>query len=318
MKNRLKPLALAGVCIAVSTSIASAREFETEIIAEGLASPTAISMSGSRSLFYSEVPTPGVPGTEGGENTVMKLDLRRGSTTTISEGEPYPINIAVDRRGNAYWTCKTAGVILRYDRRSRDKDFFLPSDIGEEEPSFLLSPNGIAVHHSGDVLFTELPLPGVSGPNMVSASDGQNITVLSSNEPAPTDIAVAYDGTAYWTCNTAGVIVRKSPSGVISVLKTGLESPTGIALDPWGRRLYYTELPTPGVPGFPDNDQGGTNRVVELDLRSMETNVVSTGFPLPQDVTVASNGKVYWTCTAAGVIACATPKPEKRKYRWSW
>ncbi|EDY80865.1 hypothetical protein VDG1235_482 [Verrucomicrobiia bacterium DG1235] len=220
----------------------------------------------------------------------------------ISEGEPYPVNIAVDDRKNVYWTCMTAGVILKYNQKY-GKSFFLPADPMAEDVEFLMSPNGITVDTNGDVLFTELPDPGVMGANMVSVSDGYNISLISGHEPAPTDIVIARDGTAYWTCATAGVIVKRTPAGVISVLKDGLENPTGIAIDYLGRKLYFTELPTPGVSGA----EGGTNRVVELNLRTMEMCNVSVGFPLPADVTVTPQGKVYWTCTKAGVIACATP-----------
>lgn len=298
---------------ALTISSADAAEYEVEIIAEGLAAPSAIATKSHRTLYFSEVPTPGVFGTDGGENTVKKLDLRTGRMVTISEGEPYPINIALGRRGQVYWTCQTAGVILQYNRHD-GKSFFLPADPGADDAQFLLSPTGITVDRNSDVLFTELPMPGTVGPNMVSVSDGENITHISNDEPAPTDIVISFDGTAYWTCNTAGVIIRRSRAGVISILKTGLESPTGIALDRWGRKLYYTELPTPGVSG----DEGGTNRVVELDLYTMKTTNVSEGFPLPKDVAVAPNGNVYWTCTKAGVIACAKPKVKKKRHSYFW
>jgi len=313
MKPLIASLMLTGSALSVAFA-AAATEYETEIIIEGLASPTGISVGSWRSLYFTEVPDPGISGENGGANTVKRYDLYRETTTTISDGEPYPLNLAVNPRGTVYWTCQSAGVILRYDVRRDEKSFFLPSDIDEDDPSLLLSPTGIAVHHRGDVLFTELPDPGNKGANMVSVSNGEDITVLSSSEPAPYDIAVAWDGTAYWTCQTAGVIVRKTPTGLISIIKSDLEAPTGIAIDRRGRNLYYTELPTPGVPGLPDNDQGGTNRVVKLDLRTMETDVISTGFPYPQDVTVAWNGKVYWTCKTVGVIACATPKHRNRRF----
>ena len=73
----------------------------------------AIATNSYRTLYYSEVPERGAPG---GENTVKRLDLRSKDSSLISQGEPYPINIALDRRGNIYWTCNTAGVILKYSR----------------------------------------------------------------------------------------------------------------------------------------------------------------------------------------------------------
>ncbi|MBK1878256.1 hypothetical protein [Pelagicoccus mobilis] len=285
----------------------SAREYEVEIVKDGLNSPTGIASHWRNTLVFTEVPEPGTPAAG---NAVKYLNVRSGKMGTISEGEPNPVNVAISKRGEIYWTCKTAGVILRYDRRN-GKQFFLPAD--PESGDFLLSPNGIDVDSRGDVLFTEVPLPGTPGANMVSVSDGMNITTISDNEPAPTDIVIGHDGTAYWTCQSAGVILKRSRAGVISLLLSGLEEPAGIALDASGKRLYFTELPTPGVPG----DAGGSNRVMEYDLREKELHVVADGFPLPADVTVSADGTVYWTCTAAGVIAKGTPQKEgKRRYRY--
>lgn len=289
-------LSLAGFASATEST------FSISIIAEGLNSPTGIAMKSNNILYFSEVPTPGVSGMNGGENKVKRLKISNRGIRTISEGEPYPSNLAVDCQGKVFWTCKTAGVILQYTRGG-GRSFFLPPNPMDPNASFLLSPNGIAVDKNGDVLFTEIPMPGTSGANMVSVSDGMNISLISDDEPAPTDIAIAQDGTAYWTCQTAGVIVKRSPAGVKSLLKTGLENPTGIAINFLGNKLYFTELPTPGVSGA----DGGSNRVVEMNLGTGQCCIVSEGFPSPTDVTVSFIGKVYWTCTKAGVIACATP-----------
>ena len=309
LKCYMKFYRLLNLTILASLAISglSAREYEVEIVKEGLNSPMGIASFWRHTLIFTEVPEPGVPG---GRNAVKYLNLRSGYMGTISEGEPNPVNVAIGNRGEIFWTCKTAGVILKYTRRG-GKEFFLPED--PENDDFLLSPVGIDVDRRGEVLFTEVPMPGVFGANMVSVSDGTNITVISDHEPAPTDIVIAYDGTAYWTCNTAGVIFRRSPAGVISLLLDGLSSPTGIDLDASGNRLYFTEVPTPGIPG----DEGGSNTIMELNLRTMKLSTVAEGFPLPADVTVARNGAVYWTCSAAGVIAKATPREEgKRKWKY--
>ena len=87
-------------------------------------------------------------------------------------------------------------------------------------------------------------------------------------------------------------------NGETSVLLEGLNHPVGIALDHKGETLYFTEVPTPGVPG----NAGGQNRVNALDLRTKAVSVIHEGDPEPTDVAVARNGNVYWTCTSAGVI----------------
>lgn len=289
-----------------SISSLSAREYDVEIVIDGLSSPTGISSYYNNSLIFTEVPTPDLPGPQGGENTVKHLNIRSGHIRTISEGEPYPINVAVDKYGTIYWTCQTAGVIVQYNHRD-GKSIFLPENPDEDDR--LLSPTGITVDRHGDVLFTELPMPGTKGVNMVSVSDGEIISLISDGEPAPTDIVISKNGTAYWTCNTAGVILKRSPAGVITLLLSDLDAPTGIALNRNGSRLYFTEIPTPGVSGT----EGGSNNVIEYDLRTGEKSIIAAGFPSPQDVTVGADGTVYWTCTKAGVIAKGTPKDKKEK-----
>ncbi|MFN2446646.1 MAG: hypothetical protein ABR606_13810 [Vicinamibacterales bacterium] len=121
--------------------------------------------------------------------------------------------------------------------------------------------------------------------------------VISMGEPEPTDVVVARSGDLYWTCKAAGVILKRS-GGVTTLLRAGLDSPSGIAIDHRGEVLYFTEVPTPGVPGT----MGGRNRIRALHLATGELRSVHVGDPEPTDVAVARNGNLYWTCTVAGVI----------------
>ena len=50
---------------------------------------------------------------------------------------------------------------------------------------------------------------------------------------------------------------------------------------------------------------GGSNRVLAIDLDTHEVDVVNEGDPEPTDIAVAANGSVFWTCTSAGVIVQA-------------
>ena len=84
------------------------------------------------------------------------------------------------------------------------------------------------------------------------------------------------------------MILIRTPDGTISLLLSGLNAPTGIALDPHGEKLYFTEVPTPGVPG----SMGGQNRVLVYDFDDGQLQVVHAGDPEPKDVTVARNGRV--------------------------
>jgi streptogramin lyase len=274
-----------------------AEEYQTAVVVSGLDRPTGIAVQGSEILYFTQLPTPGVPGSMGGTNTVDRIVLGTGEVETLTMGEPEPTNLALGPDGTLYWTCKSANVILERSR-SGEVGLFL----GE-----LSRPSGISVGRDGDVYFTQLPTPGVSGmmggTNTVNVSDGTTIETLTMGEPQPTDIAVAKDGTVYWTCKTANVILRRTPDGTVSLLLGGLDSPVGIALDHQGRKLYFTEVPTPGVPG----SLGGRNKVNELDLETMTLSIVGFGDPEPTDVAVGRNGHVYWTCSSAGVIVEATP-----------
>ncbi len=284
-------LTISGVLALVAYSADGlAQSYRTQVVVSGLSRPTGIESKGSGTLFFTQLPNPGVPGTIGGRNTVNEVNLASGRIDVLTQGEPEPTNLAFSK-GVLYWTCKSAGVILQ--RRSNGTvSLFLGG---------LNHPSGISVDPWNRVYFTQLPTPGVPGPggmNTVNVSDGVTTRVLTMGEPEPTDIAVAKDGTAYWTCKSAGVILKKTPSGIASVLLSGLDKPVGIALDHQGKNLYWTEVPNPGVPG----SVGGKNTVNELDLETLSMSVVNSGDPEPTDITVAPNGNLYWTCSSAGVI----------------
>lgn len=273
-----------GVVWLASGAAGLADEYRLRVVASGLHRPVGIAVAGSETIYFTEVPEPGVGG---GANGVFALDLESGEVTTVHQGEPEPTNIALGRRETLYWTCKSAGVILR----ARQGETSLVLD-GLHEPS------GIAVGRRGLVYFTEVPMPGVpGGANGVSVFDGTTKTILHMGEPEPTDIVVTRDGQLYWTCKSAGVILTQF-RGETQVLLSDLDSPVGIALDHKERALFFTEVPTPGVPG----SAGGRNSVKRLDLRTHEISIVNLGDPEPTDVAVARNGRVYWTCTIAGVI----------------
>jgi DNA-binding beta-propeller fold protein YncE len=158
-------------------------------------------------VYYTELPTPGVAG---GLNkvSVVETDSTDGPVV-LHMGEPEPTDIAVSRHGDLYWTCKSAGVILHQD----EDGVTAPLLTG------LSKPVGIAVDHKGRLLYwTEVPTPGVSGANGGTNKVWQyNLktgvkTLVHSGDPEPTDVTVSKDGTIYWTCSSAGVIVEASKS----------------------------------------------------------------------------------------------------------
>ena len=285
------------IAVAAFSPEGMAQTFRIRPVVTGLSRPTGIEASGSGSLFFTQVPTPGVPGTMGGQNTVNEVSLANGRISVLSAGEPEPTNLAFNK-GVLYWICKSAGVILQRMSNGVVRLFL----------GGLTKPSGIAVDPWNRVYFTQIPTPGVPGPmggtNTVNVFNGEAVSVLTMGEPEPTDITVARDGTAYWTCRSAGVILKRTPAGVVSLLLGGLDKPVGIALDRQGRNLYWTEVPTPGVSGA----MGGGNKVRVVELANMWSVVVHSGDPEPTDVTVTPNGNVYWTSSSAGLIVEAVPQ----------
>lgn len=286
MTRRVFPGVVAA-CGFTLPALAQTQTYTFKVVASGLAKPTGIAVDEDE-VYFTEVPSPGVGG---GMNAVKRLDLENGKIKTLHMGEPQPVNIAVGRDGTIYWVCLTAGVILEQDEDGVTKPF-----IGG-----LHRPSGIAIGRKGTVYFTQVPTPGVAGGNngVFSSADGVRVQTIHLGEPEPVDIAVAPNGDLYWTCRTAGVILTRTASnGMTSLLLGGLKQPTGIAVDSKGRNLYFTEVPTPGVPGA----NGGRNKVSKYDLRTGQASVIHMGDPQPTDVAVSGDGSVYWTCTSAGVI----------------
>jgi hypothetical protein len=280
---------------------ATADEYKTRVVAKNLKRPTGIAVNLSGQVYFTELPTPGVGGGAGGKNTVNVLNPKNGKVRNLTTGEPEPTNLAVNVFGDVYWTCKSAGVILSLERGRGDAELVAG---GLDKPSGMAAyPLGLAV------FFTEVPTPGMNG-----ANGGRNAVyaflkgigqefLLDAGDPQPTDVAVDLFGNVYWSCTSAGVIVKLS-GGSAEVIARDLDKPIGIATDYLGN-LYFTEVPTPGVNGA----NGGRNKVSKLDLSTGAITVIDEGDPDPIDVTVQPFGTtVYWTCRSAGVIVEARRK----------
>jgi hypothetical protein len=300
LEKVLKPIAIAVGLSSMPTFCVPvyAGEYETRVVVSGLDRPTGITTDGNSTLYITQLPTPGVSGPNGGSNTVDMIKLGKGTweIVNLTTGEPEPTNLTLDKSGNLYWTCKSANVILERSQKG-NVSLFLGG---------LIRPSGVSADRQGNIFFTQLPTPGVSGANggfnTVNVTDGEEIDILTIGEPEPTDIVVSRNGDAYWTCKTAGVILERSSDGVVSLVMNNLQNPTGIAIDKKGRNLFFTEVPTPGIPG----QMGGMNLVSELNLETGEVSIVDFGDPEPTDIAVNSKGDLYWTCSSAGVIVEAT------------
>ena len=293
---------VAALGLALLCGNAMAQNYTFSVVARGLHRPTGIAVQGNSTVYFSEVPTPGVNGPNGGSNSVSMLNLWNKNITTLHMGEPEPLNLALGAENDLYWTCRTAGVILKQDDEG----------VTTVELKGLAKPSGVAVDRCGNLYFTQIPNPGVNGANggsnSVNLAYGTNVVVLHMGEPEPADIVVGKDGDLYWTCRTAGVILERSAAdGQTRVLLSGLQKPVGIALDRQGRNLYFTEVPTPGVSGA----SGGLNKVWQYNFKSGVKTLVHSGDPEPTDIAVARDGDLYWTCSSAGVIVEARRKESR-------
>lgn len=271
-------------------SLAGAQVYTKQPILMGLDQPRGIAVASNGDLYFTEVPTPGVAGPMGGMNRVSKVDAQTGTISVIETGMPEPLNLAIHGT-DVFWTCRTAGVI--FQRTATSNQIYMQG---------LNRPTGIYAT-SDAVYVTQVPTPGVpgsqGGTNTVDRIASGNMMNLSMGEPEPADVVVAPNGDAYWTCRTAGVILKRDgATGMKSMVARGLEFPTGLAMDNAGV-LYFTDVPTPGVFGT----NGGRNKVWRLDPATKVFTLISIGEPEPTDVTVSADGSsVYWTCTTAGVI----------------
>jgi hypothetical protein len=197
-------------CTSAGVIVKRTPQGATSVIAMNLDMPSGIAVDRmGTTVYFTEVPTPGVSGSNGGKNAISKLDLQSMEITQIDFGDPDPVDIAVTENGDLYWTCRSAGVIVRYEAATGSKSVIL---------SNLMRPMGIASDRIGNRLyFTEVPTPGVNGDdggmNRVSRYDVATMKVVEVNfgDPEPTDVAVGLDGTVYWTCTVAGVIVQAKP-----------------------------------------------------------------------------------------------------------
>ncbi len=290
---RTNVLLLPSFFLLASAMPLTAQHYSKKILLKGLKAPRGIAVHASGDLYFTQVPE---PGKFSSKNLVSMWDRKSGKVQTLVSGEPAPTNIVARPDRTLYWTCVTAGVIMMRKGTSM-----------KLVASKLKRPTGIDVGATGEVYFTQIPTPGLpgskGGKNELSVIRGGKVVTLAMGEPEPTDVVLDAKGNAWWTCRTAGVILRRdAKTKKIEKVLDRLDKPVGIAMDAMGD-LYFTEVPTPGVFG----SKGGRNKVWRYSPSDKVLTLISFGEPYPADVAVSSDGsRVYWTCMTAGVIFEAT------------
>jgi len=83
------------------------------VVVAGLDKPQGIALGPDEdTLYFTEIPTPGIAGEDGGRNTVNALDLSTLERSVIHRGDPQPTGIAVASNGTVYWTSTSRGLVL--------------------------------------------------------------------------------------------------------------------------------------------------------------------------------------------------------------
>ena len=94
MKIQKMQLPLAFVALLCGTAAMLADDYKFSVVARGLVRPTGILTRGGDTIYFTEVPTPGVGG---GQNAVKVISLKSQRTRVIHQGEPDPTNLAFGR-----------------------------------------------------------------------------------------------------------------------------------------------------------------------------------------------------------------------------
>ena len=259
----------------------------SRVVASGLGRPTAIVAADGDVLLVGLQPAKPTT-TEHG--SIAGLDVEFGDLVLRYSGQLAPAQVALDRDGNLYWTSRSGGAIWRQDAEGGTV---------RRIASGLHRPSGLAVDGDGRVYFTEGSGgdgEGLSG--NISMLDGQEATVLRASEAEPADLAAGKAGDLYWTNADAGTIAHLTTDGTLEIVLAGLDRPQGLALDEDRDRLYFTEVPTPGLTG----SGGGRNTVNALDLATRARTVLHRGDSEPADVAVSPSGRVFWTSTRTGQV----------------
>ncbi len=259
----------------------------TRVVASGLGRPVGI-VAGDGDVLL--VGLRSAKPTAAEQGRIAELDVEAGDLVLRYSGPLAPSQVALDRDGNLYWTNASTGTIWRQDARNGTVRRVV-SDLRE--------PGGIAVDAAGRLFYTEVSGGSAAGSaGNVSMLDANGTTVLRASESAPADLAVGTSGDLYWTNAAAGTIAHLTRDGELEIVIAGLDRPQGLALDEAGNRLYFTEVPTPGVSG----SAGGRNTIKFLDLATRELTVLHRGDPEPADVAISSSGRIFWTSTRSGQV----------------
>ena len=239
--------------------------------------------------FGSQVPPSGGGGTTTPPSGNPDLIIGSPSVSDFSLTPGQSFTLAATVRNNG--TGPAAATTLRYYRSddatvsTRDTEVgtdavsTLAAGANSTESISLNAPSGAGTHYYGACV------DAVTGESDTGNNCSAVVAVTISTGAPPVSGAT----TLYWT--TVGKIQRSNPDGSgVEDLVTGLEIPSGIALDVSGGKTYWTDVNA-------DKIQRSS-----LDGSGVE-DLVTTGLDWPDDIALdVSGGRMYWTDTNADRI----------------
>jgi sugar lactone lactonase YvrE len=205
-----------------------------EVAVSRLVSPAGVALAPDGTVYV----------VESAEGRLWSYNPKTGESKIVVEAVQGIWGVAVSQDGTIYLSIKgipsqgnpEGGKILKFNLEGGNTETLV---------SGLYIPYGLDVASNGDVYFVEFgTLSEVRGTlKVLRAATGQVETLLEGLA-WPYDVAVAEDGTVYFTVK-AGKIYAFKEAGEPELLAEGFKRLYGVALDPQGENLYFTEFGSP-------------------------------------------------------------------------
>jgi sugar lactone lactonase YvrE len=248
-----------------------------------LVSPAAVALAPNGIVYVAE--------SAGGR--LWSYNPETGESKIVAEAIQGIWGVAVSRDGTIYLSIKgipsqenpEGGKILKFNLEGGNTETLV---------SGLYVPYGLDVASNGDVYFVELgTLSEVRGTlKVLRAATGQVETLLEGLA-WPYDVAAAEDGTVYFTVK-AGKIYAFKEAGEPELLAEGFKRLYGVALDPQGENLYFTEF---GSPVSRDGGDGTLRRIILKGVPGVTETPTAT-----QTVTTTVTKTITKTVTATVTV----------------
>jgi sugar lactone lactonase YvrE len=254
-----------------------------EVAVSKLVSPAGVALAPDGTVYV----------VESAEGRLWSYNPKTGESKIVVEAVQGIWGVAVSQDGTIYLSIKgipsqenpEGGKILKFNLESGDTETLV---------SGLYVPYGLDVASNGDIYFVEFgTLSEVRGTlKVLRAATGQVETLLEGLA-WPYDVAAAEDGTVYFTVK-AGKIYAFKEAGEPELLAEGFKRLYGIALDPQGENLYFTEF---GSPVSRDGGDGTLRRIILKGVPGVTETPTAT-----QTVTATVTKTITKTVTATVTV----------------